>query len=468
MPAKPNFLLLIGEDAGRALGCYGDTDARTPNLDALAASGCRFDNAFSTAPVCAPSRCTLVTGQYAWSMGAHHMRTTLVQTPRVFTQDLRNNGYYVNWPSKTDFNFEPSPDFADDRTPWLQALRTGQLPSDKPFFLYRNFEVTHESTMWNEPWQDAGAVRERLQLRKKDTFRPDPRSVRVPVYLPDTPSVRQNIANFYEAVHLADTQIGEVLHALDQSPYRDNTIVIYLTDHGRGLAREKRWCYDAGIHLSLLIRAPGVTIPGTVETGMVSWVDIAPTILSLAGLAASPQYPGQAFLGMHKAFPRKYVFSGRDRMDEAYDRVRIVRNERWHYIRNYAPQLPYCQRIRYFEHMETTQALRELNAQGKLTEAQQLWMAPVKPSQELYDAQVDTDMVHNLAGESAHRQTLERMRKILDEELARYGDLGAVPERQLIEQGIVLNRLDNEYALWIKPLPHRYRIGPERTVIELP
>lgn len=465
---RPNFILLIGEDAGRALGCYGDPDAKTPNLDRLAAEGCRYDNAFSTAPVCAPSRCALVTGQYAWSIGTHHMRSTLLSPPPVFTELLRKAGYYVNWENKTDFNFEPPETFADECKPWLDDLRNDRLP-DKPFFLYHNFNVTHESTMWAKPWDGRGAVGERLENRHllSPDQQVDPATVRVPAYLPDTPEVRANIARFYEALAIEDRKIGDVLDAIDNSPHRDNTIVIYLTDHGRGLIREKRWLYGAGIHLSLVIRWPKGIKPGSVSDEMVSWVDVAPTLLSLAGVDKTDAMHGRVFLGSQQGSPRQYVFAGRDRMDEAFDRCRAVRDKRWHYIRNYFPQLPYCQRNQYMENMETVRVLREMNARGELTDAQRLWMSPTKPAEELYDALVDRDMVHNLAADPAYADTLARMRRALDDELARHGDLGEIPERELINRGLVKDRL-GEYGAWIEPLPEHLRVGVERSVLEMP
>lgn len=465
---RPNFILLIGEDANRALGCYGDPDAKTPNLDRLAAEGCRYDNAFSTAPVCAPSRCTLVTGQYAWSIGAHHMRSTLLSPPPLFTELLRKGGYHVNWENKTDFNFEPPETFADDRKPWLDDLRNNRLP-DQPFFLYHNFEVTHESTMWPELWNGSGQVSRRLKDQHilSPDQRPDPDKVRVPSYLPDTPEVRANIARFYEALAIMDQRAGEVLDAIDNSPHRDNTVVIYLTDHGRGLIREKRWIYGAGVHLSLVVRWPKGIKPGSISDEMVSWVDIGPTVLSLAGIEKPDAMHGRDFLGSQQDPPRQYAFAGRDRMDEAFDRSRAVRDNRWHYIRNYYPQLPYCQRNRYMDHMETSRLLREMNARGELNESQRLWMAPTKPAEELYDAVNDRDMVHNLAADPAHAQTLARMRQALDDELARHGDYGELPERELIARGLVKDRLD-EYGAWIEPLPEHLRVGVEQTVLEMP
>ncbi len=467
MSDRLNFMVLQGEDAGRALGCYGDPDARTPHLDQLAAEGCRYDLAFTTSPVCSPSRATVVTGQYPWTLGVHHHRSKLTQPPRLFTHELRDAGYYVNWANKTDFNFDPPADFADDRCEWTDALANGDLP-DRPFFLYHNFEVTHESTMW--PGGEEGGqannrlVREHLLPGGEHI---DPDEVHVPAYLPDVPAVRTNIARFYDALAIMDSAAGRMLEALDRSPHRDNTVVIYLTDHGRGLWREKRWLYGPGIHLSLLIRWPGGIEPASVSDELVSWVDLVPTILSLAGVPIPDHYQGQVFLGPDQAAPRDYVFAGRGRMDETFDHVRAARDRQYHYIRNYFPQLPWAQRNQYMEIMETTTAIRELHAKGELTGPPAQWMAATKPAEEFYDAEADPEMVRNLADDPAYREPRDRLRGVLDQAMEAQGDLGRLPERELIERGVIVDQLD-ELAARIEPLPAEQRIGPAETVLEMP
>ncbi len=468
---RPNIIMLVGEDTGLHLGCYGDSYARTPNLDRLAASGLRFTNAISTAPVSAPSRSSIITGQYAWSLGSHHMRSTLLQPPKLFTHELRDAGYYVNWHTKTDFNFEPPADFADATSDWVEELREGKLP-DKPFFLFRNFSVTHESTMWHGPRPngDLGGSKERMELA--DTLpaehRHDPAKAYVPPYLPDEPQTRQSIAWYYDALSMQDAQIGKVLEALAQSPYADNTIVIYMTDHGRGLAREKRWCYEAGLHLPLIVAAPHM--PGRFEPGLrqdvINWVDIAPTILSLTEVAIPQRFQGVAQLGEARGPERMVAFAGRDRMDEAFDRVRVARDRHWHYIRNYFPQLPYAQRNHYMEHMPTTVVLRQWEAEGRLSDAQKQWMSRRKPAEELYDVVADPCMVHNLADSPTHAAILTRLRAALDEQLAKTGDQGATSERQLVERGLVKDRLE-EYAARVEPLKPEWQLGLERTIVEM-
>ena len=460
---RPNILLLVGEDVGRHFGCYGDAYARTPNLDRLAAEGALYTNAFSTAPVCAPSRSCLVSGKYQWAMGSHPMRSVLVTPPRLFTHELRDAGYFVNWHTKRDFNFVPDDGFADACEPWLDDLRAGRLPEDKPFFLYQNFDVTHESTMWRDGGGQADNRKAKEHLLAPEQ-RHDPSLAPVPAYLPDTDDVRADIARYYDAVSIHDAEIGAVLDALDASPYRADTVVIYLSDHGRGLLREKRWCYDAGIHLPLIVRDPRDPMPGAVRDELVSWVDVAPTILSLAGVPAPEDYHGAAFLGGRAGGERAYAFAGRDRMDECGDRVRAVREKRFHYIRNEHPELPYAQRLTYLENQRTTRVARDLHARGELSTEAALFFARQKPPEELYDAVADPDMVHNLAEDPAYARILTRMRAALDEHRAAVPDLGLVPERELVRRGVIQDALA-DYAERVAPLPEGHEIGDHTTPV---
>lgn len=464
---QPNILLLVGEDVGFHLGCCGEPYADTPHLDQLAREGTLYTNMISTAPVCAPARSSLVSGRYPWSLGTLHMRSTLAQSPRLFTHELRAAGYHVSWPTKTDFNFDPPDDFADSREDWMDALRSGRLP-EQPWLLFRNFAVTHESTMWDRSFSD-GAGQRASRLNEQHILQPeqrhDPAVAPVPPYLPDDPAVRDSIARFHDALSIQDQQIGEALDALANSPYAENTVVIYTSDHGRGLAREKRWCYNGGIHVPLIVRTPDHSEPGRPSDRLVSTVDLPATMLSLAGVQIPDCYEGQAFLGPAAGGERDYVFSGRDRMDEAYDHVRAVRNKRWHYVHNGFPNLPYAQRNRYMERMPTTQILRERHAEGRLADPATLWMQARKPTEELYDAQSDPHMIRNLADKPESKSVLEEMRAALRQHQSVVNDLGLVPERELIERGIVTDRL-GEYAQRIQPLPERHQIGPERTILE--
>ena len=459
---KPNILILQGEDTGRFQGCYGNPIARTPAIDQLAAEGVRYSLGISTAPVCAPSRSAMVTGQTAWSIGSHHMRSTLLDPPRLFTHELRDAGYHVNWHTKEDFNFDPPPDFADERRNWFDDLAAGKY-KDKPWLLYINFFETHESGMWADKYRETILPR----LSREELC--DPEQVEVPPYLPDTDVTRREIARNMDALTLQDKGVARALAALDASGERDNTLVIYLSDHGRGQVREKRWCYEAGIHLPLIVRWPDVLPAGATDDQLVSWLDIAPTLLAAAGVEIPETYQGRVFAGPAVSTPpRETCIAGRDRMDEAFDRVRALRSRKYLYIRNFYPEIPYAQRNRYMETQQTTRILREHWAQNRLTPAQSLWFAPTKPAEELYDCEADPHNVQNLAADSAFADILRQHRDALAEELARTGDFGERPERELIRQGLVKNRLDDEYALRIQPLPKRWRVVPGPTLLEAP
>ncbi|MEM8737916.1 MAG: sulfatase-like hydrolase/transferase [Planctomycetota bacterium] len=383
------------------------------------------------------------------------MRSTLRQPPRLFTHELRDAGKYVAWPTKTDFNFEPPDDFADTTEDQWKS----DLP-DEPFFVYRNFDMTHESGVWDTPnWRNETYADRIAEL--PDRLRHDPADAPIPAYLPDTPETRQDIARYFDLLSIQDRQIGEILDRIDNSPAAERTVVIYLSDHGRGLPREKRWCYGAGIHLPLIVRWPGQIAPGTTCDDLITWVDIAPTILSLMGAAVPNSYDGQIFLGDNAASPRKFIYAGRDRMDEVFDRVRVARSKSYHYIRNDYPALPWAVRQSYAEQAPTLQAMRREYAAGRLEGAAAAFMARRKPAEELYDPIADPNMLHNLVGDSAHAEALTRHRLALENFLGSVEDLSGTPESQLIANGLVADRLSDEYSQRVGQLPEPLRIGPD-------
>jgi N-sulfoglucosamine sulfohydrolase len=459
---RPNFLFLVGEDTGPDLGCYGDKLARTPNLDRLASQGCRFTKAFTHAPVCAPSRCGLITGQYPTTLGSHHMRSKLVTPPPIFTDYLRKAGYYVAWPGKTDFNFDVPAGAFDSTAQWLK-----EPPKAKqPFFAYLNMPQTHESQIRIDSDKEAKTTHARLTAALKAADRQDPARMVLPPFYPDDPTIRRQIANYYELVTATDYRASEVLRVLDENGLAENTVVFYFGDHGRGIPRYKRWVYDTGIHVALMVRWPGMIKPGTVRNDLVSFIDFAPTVLTLAGVEVPAQMQGQNFLTADGQAPpkeRKYVFAARDRMDETFDRIRCVRDGRFKYIRNFYPDLPYAQQINYNELNPTMQAWRAANKAGKLNETQSLFFTNSKPPEELYDCDSDPYEVKNLisSGNPDHQAKLRELRSALDDWITQTKDLGAVAERELINRGVVKNVL-KEYEERAKQHNHDLTpsIGP--------
>ena len=415
---RPNILWLTSEDHGPHMGCYGDRYATTPNVDALASRGMIYTHAWSNAPVCAPARTTIISGMYPTSTGGEHMRS-MVPYPSglaMFPQLLRGAGYYCTNHAKEDYNLAKPGRVWDESS--RKAHWRGRQPG-QPFFAVFNSEKSHESKIRTRP----------------HTLRHDPAKVRIPAYHPDTPEVRHDWAQYYDGVSDADADAGLRLAELERDGLVDDTIVFYFADHGSGMPRNKRWPYNAGLHVPLVVSIPakwrhlapeGYT-PGGRSDRLVSFVDFAPTVLSLAGLRPPPWMQGHAFLGEFTAPPRPVLFGFRGRMDERYDLVRTATDGRYVYVRNYMPHLIYGQHIDYMFQTPTTQVWKKLHDEGKLTPAQDAFWKP-KPPEELYDLQTDPDEVHNLAGSPAHRSIQDRFRKGQQDLARATRDVGFLPE----------------------------------------
>lgn len=426
-----NFLWISIEDTSPRFGCYGDTVARTPNIDRLAEGGCRFPNAFSTAGVCAPSRSAIITGMYQTSIGTHHMRTTHTNanspelpTPysaviphyvKPFTQYLRAAGYFCTNNLKTDYQFTPP------ITAWDQLGDHGHWRNrpdpDQPFFAVFNPTVTHESGMW--PRDDCGPLIT------------DPEDVELPPYLPDTLEARKALARHYDNLEIADQKVGELLDQLEEDGLADSTVVILWSDHGEGLPRGKRWPYDAGIRIPLIVRWPGELKPGSMSDQLVSLIDLGPTLLSLAGLNLPAHLQGQPFLGSAKV-ERDYIFATRDRHDEVYDMVRAVRDVRYKYIRHYYPEKPYLLWLPYRNNHPVVREMWRLHMADELEGPQTAMFQYPRPPEELYDTENDPFELNNLAQDPAHQATLDRLSQTLDAWRDQYGDLGDLPEDQMV------------------------------------
>jgi len=460
--ARPNILWISCEDMSPDLGCYGDRYATTPNLDRLAAHGVRYTNAFAHAGVCAPARSGIITGMYPTTIGTHQMRCLGVPPPYVkcFTEYLRAAGYYCTNNVKTDYQF------AAPITAWDENSRRAHWrnrSSGQPFFSVINLTVTHESQIRS----NMEGVRAPLASLAPDE-KHDPAEAVLPPYYPDTLPVRKDWAQYYDTMTLMDRQAGQILEQLDEDGLMDDTIVWFWADHGRGLPRAKRWIYDSGIHVPLIIRVPEkyrkIAMPdnpealrsGTVNDDLVSFIDFAPTMLSLAGVKIPGYMHGRAFLGGQRAAPREYVFAVRDRMDGTYDMIRAVRDKRFKYIRNYMPHITYAQYIDYMEMMPTMQEMRRLHAEGKLSGPPTLYFRERKPVEELYDTQSDPHEIRNLADEPQYEEVLERMRAVHEDWMQRTGDIGLIPEPEFDE-------MKRPGGVWETTASPAFSMAPGRT-----
>ena len=411
--SRPNILWISAEDLSPDLACYGDDYSVTPNLDRLASQGAVFTRAFSAAPVCSPSRSSIITGVYASTIGTHHHRSKVTPPAHVrcFTEYLREAGYFCTNNVKTDYNFPVPPGAWDENS---RTAHWKHRKSDQPFFAVFNFTTTHEGQHFGDKPVEG----------LSDAERHDPAKATLPPYYPDTPVMRKNWAHYYDSITLMDKQIQALLDELDQAGLAEETIVLFWGDHGRGLPRGKRWLYDSGTRVPLIVRCPGKIASGAVRRDLVSLVDLAPTMLSLAGITPPKHMQGRIVIGKAVQPEPPYLFGIRDRMDETHDMMRSVRDERFKYIRSFHPEKPYAQPIRYMDRSPIMQDWRRLDAEGKLVGPQALFFAKTKPPEEFYDTQADPHEVINLAAAPEHRHKLEEMRRELDEWMKRTNDQG--------------------------------------------
>jgi arylsulfatase A-like enzyme len=402
-------------------------------VDRLAAEGVKFERAFVTGPICSISRSALITGMYQTSIGAHHHRSGrgdakihlpqgVTPVPRLFkdagyhtsnltTPEFTKQGGGVAI-AKTDYNFEWDESMYD-KTHW-STRKSGQ-----PFFA--------QVQMQGGKLRGQGNT-DRWPARVERTLgsRTPAAAVKLPPYLPDDPVIREDWAQYLDAVRHTDWEVGQVLDRLKQAGELDNTVVFFLTDHGVSHVRNKQFLYDGGMHVPLVVRGPKFK-PGAVRSDLVEHIDIAATSLALAGIPKPAAMQARDLLADNYE-PRRYVFSARDRADETVERIRAVRSERHKYIRNFYPNRPYLQPNAYKDAKPIVQAMRRLHEEGKLTPEQALIMRDTRPAEELYDLQNDPYELKNLADDPTHRDVLKELRRELDDWITRTGDHGRNPE----------------------------------------
>ena len=419
------------------LGCYGDPDAITPNLDKFAAMATRYQSVFSVHPCCSPSRSCLVTGVYPTRLGTFQHRgkaSVSAQAVKCFPTLLREAGYYtfngsLGGTDKLDYNFEP------EDQPWdkigSKQIEWRNRPAGRPFFGQINLACTHQSQYGRRPSGGKSGV--------KRTH--DPARVQLPPYFPDTPAVREIWAEYHDRITQMDGEFAALLKQLEDDGLAEDTGVFFFGDNGHGVPGGKVWLWDQGPHVPLLIRIPkrwekwAPTLPGGVSTQLISFLDFAPTVLSLAGVRIPAQMQGVAFAGAQRGTPRQYVFAARDFHNGAdFDTSRMVRDRRYHYIRNFMPHIGW-DAIQY-SWQRAPLMLEEWRQQaeaGKLQGGtrQACFFRRSKPVEELYDMETDPRQMYNLAGDSQYRRELERMRAECERWMVENRDLGLLSQYEL-------------------------------------
>jgi len=419
---RPNILWLIAEDFSPDLGCYGTKEVSTPNLDRLASQGVRYTRFFTTAPVCSASRSAFMTGMFQTTIGAHNHRShrddgyRLPDGVRVITDWMRDAGYFtanvrtfpesvkVTGAGKTDYNFTPpAKPFDSDR--WAD------LTGHQPFFAQINFQETHRKFHAPE--------------------KADPKRVEIPPYYPDHEVTRKDWAQYLDAASELDRKVGLIPEQLEKDGLAKNTVVIFTADHGQAHVRGKQFCYDSGLLVPLIIRWPKQFAEpehfksGTVDDRLLAAIDLAPTMLAIAGATKPPKMQGEIFLGDQAAKRRQYVFGARDRCDETVFRFRTVRTDRYRYIHNFTPERPFLQANDYKERSYPVwNLLKQLDAEGKLTALQKFLTAPTMPPEELYDEVADPYETVNLVNLPEHQKLLVELRTAVDRWIEESNDQG--------------------------------------------
>ncbi len=432
----PNIVWLVAEDQSPEwFPMYGDTTIALPNLQMLANDGVTYENAYSPAPVCAPARSAIITGMYPTTLGTHNMRAhaswrgvnneptigipsyspVVPEGARMFTEYLRAKGYYCANGPKEDYNFEKTDaawDESSDQRHWRKR-KDGQ-----PFFTVFNFKVCHESQIWK---------------RGKDSLFVNPKDVPVPPYFPDNDTIRHDLAVNYSNLKRLDDQIGEVLAQLKEDGLYENSIIFFYGDHGGPFPRHKRALYETGTKVPMVIKFAANMDAGSRDDRFLSFIDLAPTVLSLAGIKPPKVMQGKAQFGTFEAVKKpRYTFHASDRFDAVYDRLRAVRGARYKYIKSFNADLPHALPVTYREQMPTMRNLRALHASGDLNDEQAAWLNSPKPEEELYDLKKDPYELHNLAAVPALADTLLFYRKLLSDWMTKTNDLGGFPEKELL------------------------------------
>jgi N-sulfoglucosamine sulfohydrolase len=458
---RPNILWITGEDmSARWLGCYGNENIQTPNFDRLAQEGFRYTNCYAPAPVCAPARSGLITGIHPVSTGTIYMRSlnALPESLVWYPDALRANGYFAANATKTDYN-----------TSSRKGGGSGGGGNQGSVGHFVNTWDSYEESWWNNPKRKrgqpffqvinvGGAHESVLHKETNTTEGVDPAAMKLAAYHPDIPELRSDYARYTAAVMGVDKAVGRILDRLEKDGLADDTIVIYNSDHGGVIGRSKRFLYDSGTQAAFIVRIPEKfkhlwpdEKPGAVIDRLVSFLDLPKTWLAITGSKIPPAMQGQVILGDQQEAPRDHVFMARERMDEAPDMQRAVRDGRYLYIRAYESYRPDGQYLEYLWRAPSMRAWEAAHFAGRSDMLTGAFFRP-KPTEQLFDCASDPDNVRNLAADPGHAGRLARLREQLKREQVAGYDCGFLPE------GILLHRVARQQSTiydFIRD-PHRY------------
>ena len=444
---KPNIIWITIEDQSQYLLPFnGNDDVSLPNLEKIANESIVFNNMYATYPVCAPARSSIITGMYPNSIGTHNMRamhfdnfynngfkigkrgehekvlevpyysSNLAESIKTFPQILKENGYFTYNDSKGDYNYLVNLD-----STWSEYNSKNKISkSQSPIFAIYNYNVTHESGMWK---------------RDKEELKVNPNDLKIiPPIFPDDSIVRHSLAVNYSNLIEMDRQVGKLIDHLKQEDIYDDSYIFFYSDHGGPFPRHKRAIYETGTKVPFFVKLP-TGIKEKVDTNQfLSFVDFAPTVLSIAGIDIPSFHQGKPFLGKSKnQSVREYLFTSSDRFDEHPDRIRAVRGEKYKYIRNYFPENSHALNVAYRRQMVLMRHLNSLHLNGELSKKHNLWFRVPKLKEEFYDLENDPFELNNLSYNADYKEELNKLSDVLDEWLEEIDDLGRIPEKKLFK-----------------------------------
>ncbi len=396
--SSPNFLILLADDAGyRDFGCYGNENISTPNIDKLAKSGLKFNNAFLTTAQCSPSRISVLTGKYPHDTGAEDLHMPLPDGENLVTMHLKKNNYYSGLLKKSHLgpNGDKQFDFYSENLNDFESFLDST--NSQPFFMWVGFTDPHR------PYEKG--IIDHPQ---------NPAKVFVPPYFVDNQETRDDLADYYNEIMRMDSQVGEYLETLEKRNIFDNTIIIFFSDNGAPFPREKGTVYDAGIKTPLLIVWEDNIKSGTIYTGLISLVDLAPTILEIAGVDIPEEMQGNSFYKIlfDQSFPgREYIFSERN-WHNCDEHIRSVRSGQFKLISNAYIDLPHGTAAD-ITNSPSWKSLYQLKIKDELTPTQKLLFQVPRPAFEFYDLINDPFELYNLIGSTEYQTEIEKLKKIL-------------------------------------------------------
>ncbi|QCX40324.1 sulfatase [Aureibaculum algae] len=437
----PNIVWIVSEDNSKHyMKLFDENGVATPNIEKLVEHGLLFTHAFSNAAVCSVARSTIISGSYAPRTGTqYHRRNKLVPMPtdlKMFPAYLRDAGYYTTNNSKEDYNFIKDSGVWDDssKTATWRNRKNGQ-----PFFHVFNIETTHESSLhYTKEEMESLAT---ITSQNKNTIQPNHPKTKI-----------FEFANaYYRDKHVEmDKQVGKVVSQLKEDGLLESTFIFYYGDHGGVLPGSKGYVYETGLHVPMVVYVPEkyrdftpFQIGGTVD-GFVSFIDLAPTVLNLAGVTIPKQLDGKPFLG--KVITKKEIESRNttygyaDRFDEKYDMVRSVRVGKYKYIRSYQPFNFDGLTNNYRYKQVAYQEWEALYEAGELIAIQKQFFKPRK-AEMLFDVEADPFETKDLSSEASYKKILSELRNKLIVWEKGMPDLSFYPEFYLIK-----NAFDNPVA----------------------